>query len=755
MRKNHLYLLLALATALLTACMEREIPVVRNGASKFVIIISEQAGDKEKLAAAELKKYIERLTGAHLRILTDRASEKNYEINIGNTNRLEASEYSGAPAELSGDGFMIKSKGNRIFIAGKTQTGTLYGVYTLLDEYFGCRKLSAEVTMIPLKNDLNLPAMDRVFEPDFTFRELHMPDPRKDESYRNWHKLHLKEGDNEWGMFVHTFDDLVPAEKYFKDHPEYFSYLKVQRIPDGQLCLSNPEVFELVVKGLEERMAEKPGALYWSVSQNDTYKACECDECKKLYDQYGGYSGAMVWFVNRVAGLFPDRVISTLAYQYTRQAPTGIRPADNVNIMLCSIECNRSRPLATDSLSASFRKDVEDWRRLTGNIYMWDYVVQFRNLISPFPNLRVLKPNIQYFRDMGIKMMFQQGSGNLISEFYELRQYLIAKLLWDPDADVETLIDDFVYAYYGSAGDFIRQYITLMHDALEYSGGNLGIYGYPNDGIHSFLTPELISTYEAIFDDAESIVSNQPQYLERVQIARLPLEFAVLDISLRDVDENLTYFKKTENGREVRQDMLERLGRFTDIAVNKGITRYWEHGNPPEEYRQTILQFVESSFKNPLGQGKPVKLLTQASDKYPAGGPEGLTDGLSGINDYHYNWLGFEGPDLVAIIDLQEEANVKAVRMDFLQDNKSWVFLPQYVRVETSTDGENFTERGRLNNQTPAGKAGSFTETFEVKFGPVMTRFVKVTAKNPGVCPAWHPGAGLPSWIFCDEIIIR
>ncbi len=313
-----------------------------------------------------------------------------------------------------------------------------------------------------------------------------------------------------------------------------------RRIPDGQLCLSNPEVYDLVVKGLRERMTEKPEALYWSVSQNDTYKACKCDNCKKEYDEYGGYSGAMVHFVNKVAAEFPDKVISTLAYQYTRSAPDNIKPADNVNIMFCSIECNRSRPLTSDSLSAGFRKDTEDWCKLTDNIFMWDYVVQFRNLVSPFPNLRVLQPNIQYFRDNGMQMMFQQGSGGLISEFVELRTYIIAKLLWNPDADVDAIIDDFVEGYYGPAGKYIRQYIDTMHDALDQSGGDLGIYGYPYDGINTYLTPELIKTYESIFDEAEKAVKNKPDYLERVRIARLPLEFAILDISLRNVNDELT-----------------------------------------------------------------------------------------------------------------------------------------------------------------------------------------------------------------------
>lgn len=755
MKKTDFLIILLPVVVLFASCTKKEIAVVKNGVSGFSIIIPENAGEKEKLAAAELKKYLERLTGAHLRILTDKAPEKESEFNIGKTNRYFSSGLDDVTAGLRNDGFIIRSEGNRIFIAGKSETGTLYGVYTLLDDYFGCRKLSAEVTLIPLKHDLILEPLDKTFEPAFDYRELHMPDPRKDELYRNWHKLKLKEGPDEWGMFVHTFDDLVPPEKYFASHPEYFSHLNVKRIPDGQLCLSNTEVFDIVVEGLKERMAEKPEALYWSVSQNDTYKPCECDECKKLYQQYGGYSGAMIWFVNKVAEQFPGKVISTLAYQYTRQAPTGIKPADNVNIMLCSIECNRSRPLANDSLSASFRKDMEDWCNLTDNIFMWDYVVQFRNLISPFPNLRVLKPNIQYFRDKGIKMMFQQGSGGLISEFYELRQYLIARLLWDPDADADVLMDDFVYSYYGSAGDFIMQYINLMHDALENSGGNLGIYGYPFDGINTYLTPELIGDYEEIFDNAESIVHNQPQYLERVNMARLPLEFAILDISLRDVDENLTFFRKTDNGWEVRQEMLDRLDRFTELAIRNSVTRFWEHGNPPEEYRETVRQFVLGSRQPSLSLEKPVELLTEASPKYPAGGGNALTDGLKGINDYHFNWLGFEGPDMVAVIDLQDNKHVSSVKMDFLQEIKSWIFLPISVKVEVSDDGALFREIAKMQNKVSEEKDGTFTETFEAHFSSLKARYIKVTAVNRGACPEWHPGAGQPSWIFCDEITVK
>ncbi len=656
---------------------------------------------------------------------------------------------------LDEDGFIIQTLDKSLIIAGNKDKGTLYGVYTFLEDYLGCRKYSASFSVIPRNSDITIGKIDVEQQPAFTFRELHFPDPINDEVYRDWHKLDVKKGKDDWGMFVHTFQTLVPPEKYFKDHPEYFSYLNVRRIPDGQLCLSNTEVFNIVVDGLKERMKTKPQAKYWSVSQNDTYKACECDECRQLYQKYGGYSGAMIWFVNKVAEIFPDKIISTLAYQYTRSAPQNIKPASNVNIMFCSIECNRSRPLASDSLSASFRKDAEDWCALTDNIFMWDYVVQFRNMVSPFPNLRVLQPNLQYFRDKGMKMMFQQGTGGNKSEFYEFRQYLIAKLLWNPDADVNALMDDFLKGYYGPASQFIGQYIEKMHDVLEQSGGQIGIYGYPNDGINTYLTPELIKNYVALFDQAELAVKDEPDYYERVKFARLPLEFAILDISLRNVNNDLSYFRREEQKYVVRQEMTSRLEKLTEEAKSAGITRFWEHGNAPDEYRQTVLHYISKSFQDNLALFKQVELKFPGSEKYPVGGGKSLTDGLKGVNDYHFNWLGFEGTDLEAVIDLGRESDIQTIETSFLQDIQSWVFLPVKVDYYYSSDKINFNLLRSIETDISQHQTGTIIKDYKAAPSPVKARFIKILGKNTGTCPPWHPGYGYPAWIFCDEVIIK
>ncbi len=750
------FITIMVAVFCLLCCLSKhEIRLTDNGRSNYQIIISQSANEIEKRAAAELQKFIQEISGASLPIVTDSTEEKEFEILIGKSNRTQKLLPDFNYQKLEDNGFLLQTKGNKLVILGGNQKGVLYGVYTFLEDYLGCRKYSAKVSVIPKSKSITIPHIKDTQVPFIKHREAHFPDPFVQE-YADWHKLDSRsDREKEWGFWVHTFEKLVPPEKYFKSHPKYFSLLGGKRIPNGQLCLTNPELYQILVDALKKFIQEKSVAQYWSVSQNDNYNECQCENCLKSNQKYAASAGTMLEFVNKMAAEFPEKIISTLAYQYTRSAPLEIKPAKNVNIMLCSIECNRSQPIAIDPRSESFRKDIEDWGKLTDNILMWDYVVQFRNLISPFPNLRVLQPNILFFVKNNVRMMFQQGCGGNVGEFSELRAYIIAKLLWNPNADVNAIMDDFLNGYYGAAGKHIRKYVDTMHDALEESGDNLDIYGYPYDGIDSYLTPELIKNYSKIFNDAERATINQPEFLERVKIARLPLEFAILDISLRNINDDLTYFNKSTDDWQVKPDMRQRLNNFVELANKAGIERLEEHGTSPDEYKQSVEQQLKVSVKGNLAFGKPVKLLTQHSEKYPVGGGAALTNGLHGPNDYHCNWLGFEDEHLEAIIDLEAVQPIHRIKTNFLQQWYAWIWLPLKVEFFLSEDGENFTHLKTFQNSVSDAEPGAFAKVFDAEAKGKQARFIKVVAQSRMKCPDWHIGAGGKAWIFIDEVVVE
>ena len=631
MKNRHvpILFLFCIQAVLLTSGQPRKpiLLLADHGRSDYRIVVAKDAPAAEARAAELLRTSIEAICGAVLPIVTDEEAPGEKEILIGRSRRLEAL----APpspisfAELGDDGFVQKTVGPKLIIAGGPGKGTLSGVAAFLESQLDCRKYSQDTFFRPHRARVEIPPLDRRDVPAFAYREVFMPDAY-DDDYADWHGIdNQRVRQKDWGLWVHTFRTFVPPEKYFKEHPEYFTEQNGVRLPDAQICLTNPDVFKLVVDGLRARMKEHPEAKYWSVSQNDAFSPCRCPACRALEEKYGGPSGAILDFVNRVAREFPDKIISTLAYQYSRSAPAGIRPEKNVNIMLCTIECNRSRPIATDPANASFVKDLRDWGRLTDNILLWDYVVQFRNYLDPFPNLRVLQPNIRFFRDNRVRLMFQQGSSTSRSEFHELRTYLIAKLLWNPDADVTALTADFLKGYYGPAAPYIGDYIRLLHDSLDKTAGDLGIYGFPWDGIRTYLAPPLLAQYEKLFARAEASVAAFPELAKRVAFARLPIDFAVLEISKRNPTPELSIFKKAGGALILNPAMVRRLDAFVGNAKATGALFLDESRATPDAYKAEMEGFFADGMALHKGYGKPVRLTTLPSAKYPVGGALALT----------------------------------------------------------------------------------------------------------------------------------
>ncbi len=172
-------------------------------------------------------------------------------------------------------------------------------------------------------------------------------------------------------------------------------------------------------------------------------------------------------------------------------------------------------------------------------------------------------------------------------------------------------------------------------------------------------------------------------------------------------------------------------------------------GNVPSE------MVARSKIHFHLAAGRPINPVTIFSQKYPARGSETLVDGLRGTNSYNDGqWLGYEGNDLEVIIDLENIKAIKRISAGFLQSTPAWVFLPEQVVFYSSTDDEVFNPLGSVNHRENPKLPGTIIYEFELEPG-VDARFIKVKAKNMGVCPSWHPGAGGKAWIFCDEIIVE
>ena len=687
----------------------------------------------ESYAATQLQEFLEK-GGCKT---TFGGKNPGQTIYIGLTIEERRGRYKALYDSLRIDGYAIVGDGRNVHLFGKGEKGTLYAAYAFL-EMLGYRLYTPDALVVPDISNVHLPNCHIVSNPAFEWREVSYYYPNHSQLYADWHHLHtLLDREGLFGMFVHTFNRLLPPDYYYGRHPEWYSLNNGRRSRDGQLCLSNPEVLDSLCASLEECILIASDKKIWSVSPNDNYNVCECDNCCRLDSLYGGPSGTLIWFVNQVARRFPDKTIATLAYQYTRKAPTSdIKPDSNVLVMLCPIEAGREEPIAISPKEASFRKDMEDWSRITDNLFLWDYVVQFRNFWNPFPNLHVLQPNLQYFRDNGVRMMFEQASGaNNITSWMDIRCYMIAKLLWNPDVDIDSVMADFYQGYYGVAGRYVKEIVDSMTMAVQQGGRTLDIYGYPVDAAETYLSPERRKRYWELLHDSYQAPLDSAQN-ERLLFFEAALVFAELELSV---------YEDTASN----EALLSRLGWLTKLMLQYHVPNMMEMGIAPSQYDYQMSRYIAKRGM----QYRPCTLRKPATAPYNTAG---LTDGKAGIMDYRHNWLGFWGDTLDATITLGDTKDFTSVRLDFYFYPLSWIFLPQHVALYISDDGEMWKQIYETHPVNPKVLATPdiLTISFESDT-PLNACHLRVVAAPLPEIPAWHRAAGQKPWIFTDEIIVK
>ncbi|NBC66932.1 MAG: DUF4838 domain-containing protein [Bacteroidetes bacterium] len=725
----------------------------------------------EEKAARQLKNYLAKAE-IDLPIIDEESYQGDQAIYIGRTRYAEQMQID--YNQLGKDGYVFKKSGDNFVVAGGSEKGVLYGVYGFL-ESIGYRKYDSVSTFVPEIGSIQLP-LDSITLPGMVYRQTSYYDTDDGDIF-DWHRL--DSSSESWGMFVHTFFELVPPEQFGESHPEYYSWRDGKRNPSTQLCLSNEEVLDIVVENLRKRMAEKPEALYWSVSPEDNDQYCTCEPCTKLNEKYGGTrpeleygvpSGSLIYFVNKVAREFPDKIISTLAYWYTRQAPDHIKPGSNVNIMLCPIGPARHRPIF--ETAPSFTKDLEDWGEISNRILIWDYNIQFANPVSPFPNLHTLKPNIKFYKDNSVDSLFMQATSQAGSEMASLRSYLISKLMWNPEADENQIINDFLDGYYGEAGTYIRKYIDTMKEALLASNHELKIFDSPIDAKETYLSAGLMEDYEEMFDNAEQAVEDDSERLQRVKTARLPLMFAQIQIGRTEVDTPRSMFAHNEEDRiVVKPEMKELVYQFVDRCKEYGVNRIRERTTSADEYLLAYQRIFDKmdEVANSKSLHKKVTPITKSSEHTK--GVEALTDGVFGSDEswrfpdkIGVNWVGFEGEHMEFLLDLGEVQLIQTINMDFLnaQAQPKWhlTILPKFVEYRLSVDGENFDEPVRIINPHDPNpdinpKVTSVrVQSFQAELQSKRARYIKVHAESPIEMPSWHIRAGQPAKIYADEIVV-
>ncbi len=274
-----------------------------------------------------------------------------------------------------------------------------------------------------------------------------------------------------WG--THSFQWLMPNEPWFRTHPEFFALHNGKRIPGGnlsgkgQLCMTNPEMIRQLTANALEKLSKDPNCEYLAVSQNDFSIWCSCPACTKLFQAEGSQAGPLLYAVNRVADeihkTYPKVKIITEGYIETRKVPKTIRPSENVLFRMClSDRIGRTQYVPTEQTEEG--KYLVQWAKNVDELFVWDYCVDFADYLPPCPDFPVLDANIDFYRKNKVTGILNLGNFSTSNTAQQqMRAWVLAKKMWNPDWKMTDLVKDFNYGHFGAgAGPFMQQYSELL-----------------------------------------------------------------------------------------------------------------------------------------------------------------------------------------------------------------------------------------------------------------------------------------------------
>jgi hypothetical protein len=562
------------------------------------IVVPEDAVPSEAYAAEEFQRHLELATGVRLPIVREAKSPTRH-VFTGAGTAMKASGAGFDTVGLGPEDFRIVVSGGSIAIAGGRPRGTLYGVYTFLEDYLGVRFLAADHTHVPhVAGPRVVGPLDRSYHPPLAFRWSFYGENSADPAFATRLRINTITDDARLGgktpigLVNHTFGRQIPSQKYGKDHPEYFALRDGKRLAPvdnewygTQPCLTNPDVLRIVTEAVLAELERHPGRGNVSVCQNDNEKYCECDDCRAIDEREGSHMGSLLAFVNAVAdevsAKHPGVMVGTLSYQYSRKPPKTLRPRPNVQVQLCSIECCLMHPLNDPACpqNVEFCRDLDGWGRICKNISIWNYNTNFTNYLLPCPNLRVLEPNVRYFVANNAKGVFMQAAGNARgAELSDLRNYIMSNLLWDPSRSGQPLRDEFLDLHYGRAAGPIRRFINLVHDNAAAKGLHHNCFGRGADyGVDEQIAQAGLDAF------AEALrLADSDEMRARVEKASICAYRAAVE-SIWYVENWQEVYPTAEGlSPEVAGRMRPLVKRFLDLCDRHGVTRPREHSTMEE-----------------------------------------------------------------------------------------------------------------------------------------------------------------------------
>jgi hypothetical protein len=559
--------------------------------------------------------------------------------------------------------FRIYRSNNEIQIEGSNLEVLRTGIHHFFLNYvsyypFEKREIKKKEIMVPQQLDYRQ-------EISFEYREPYFKQNYQAE-LRNFNQTNQLE--ETWGIWGHQIVKLTSKS------PDLFAEINRKRTNE-QLCFSSKLLEKEIVKIIKDKNKENNNLLKFMLMPADNHLVCQCKACVSNGNSKSNASPAVFKLVNKLAKEFPNFQIFSSAYITTDKAPT-FKLEKNTGVMLSTMSFPKGILYNNSKQKIQIEKQINDWKSTTNTIYIWDYAIHFDLYLSSYPSLLIHQQNLMFLRDKGVTGIFMQGNEESYAAFEDLKYFVYAQLLLNPDADVRLLIRFYLESQYPKAGKILADYYLEIEERSLNSNHEMDIYGGWNQQINKYLSylplQQLIQDLEAVELKSSST--------ERINLKtlKLALNYQLLEIMRMNGFGNKGYASFNSNGEVLlNQEATQAFEKIQNLKKETGIEFINERHLLLSSYIDLWnSEAFKSELKTPIVN---LKLFAKSKLDEDYSDLDLLINGKKGFYDYDNNWLITTLEPLNIEIEGKVINESKDFSVSFLQDTKHRIYFPKKI----------------------------------------------------------------------------
>ena len=496
--------------------------------------------------------------------------------------------------------------------------------------------------------------MDNINANAFEYKEVYLPEGVKSTTAA---QFHLNDVDRDWGIWGHNLHRIVGNKL-----PVEAKAMVDGTRTDEQLCFSSQFVYNRIAAYINENYGgaaaskTKVTPQRFVIMPYDNTLACTCPICKARGNTSSNATPAVTALLSKLCKAFPSHIFLTSYYHSTAHLPAKPLPA-NAGVMISAIDW----PMRSKSSSKEdrFKQTITQWKGITDRIYVWDYINNFDDYATPYPCLDAFSQRIRYYSTSGVKGLFLNGSGRDASAFSDMKTYVLASLMANPDADWRTLCRDFYSKNYPVAGTTLSNYVISLEQAYSERGRALQWYTGVRQSIKDYLDVDAFGRFYSQLQSDASQAANP----EKARLANLLQMLTLTRMEIARIQG-----KPQVEGESMPNITLSESG--------------WQWNDYLSQYKTMLTAWQRTTNINARApESRPVlKAITPLDEDYTDLRP--LTDGVDALpGNYHCGWVLFtQGTVQMNLTNQRQNVNA-TLRIQFMRSQRFRFTLPSLVEV--------------------------------------------------------------------------